>query len=101
MFAVGLDALYNLSIFIDKDIFSGNELILNHTLLTFLRLYSTDKLPNNNIKEVIVGSLLGDADIEMGDRAVNGRFKITQSTKHQDYFSTLSEIFKEFCSSLP
>ena len=70
------------------------------TFLTFLRSYST----NNSLdktKEVIVGSLLGDADIELRGRAINGRFKIIQSTKHKDYFLMLFEIFSQFCSTPP
>lgn len=75
------------------------ELILSSTILTSLRSYST----NNSIdktKEVIVGSLLGDADIELRGRAINGRFKIIQSTKHKDYFLMLFEIFSQYCSTL-
>ena len=70
------------------------------TFLTFLRSYST----NNSLdktKEVIVGSLLGDADIELRGRAINGRFKIIQSTKYKDYFLMLFEIFSQFCSTPP
>ena len=77
MFAVGLDASSNLPIFINKDIFFDSDLILNSTLLTFLRSYSTKYSPSE-IKEVIVGSLLGDGHIELSGRAINGRFKITQ-----------------------
>ena len=60
MFAVGLDALFNLSIYIylNKHSLFETELILSSTILTTLRSYST----NNSLdetKEVIVGSLLG------------------------------------------
>ena len=90
MFAVGLDALFNLSIYIylNKHSLFETELILSSTFVTSLRSYST----NNSLdetKEVIVGSLLGDADIELKGRAINGRFKIIQSTKYKDYFLML------------
>ena len=98
MFAVGLDALFNLSIYIDEHSLFETELILSSTFVTSLRSYST----NNSLdetKEVIVGSLLGDADIELRGRAINGRFKIVQSTKYKDYFFMLFEIFSQFCSA--
>ena len=98
MFAVGLDALFNLSIYINEHSLFETELILSSTFLTSLRSYST----NNSLdetKEVIVGSLLGDADIELRGRAINGRFKIVQSTKYKDYFFMLFEIFSQFCSA--
>ena len=102
MFAVGLDALFNLSIYIylNKHSLFETELILSSTILTTLRSYST----NNSLdktNEVIVGCLLGDADIELRGRAINGRFKIIQSTKYKDYFLMLFEIFSQFCSTPP
>ena len=98
MFAVGLDALFDLSIYIDEHSLFETELILSSIFVTSLRSYST----NNSLdetKEVIVGSLLGDADIELRGRAINGRFKIVQSTKYKDYFFMLFEIFSQFCSA--
>ena len=101
MFAVGLDALFNLSIYIDEHSLFETELILSSTFVTSLRSYST----NNSLdetKEVIVGSLLGDADIELRGRAINGRFKIVQSTKYiaaRYYLFMLFDIFSQFCSS--
>lgn len=83
MFSVGLDALFNLSIYNNEHSLFETELILSNTIFTYLRSYST----NNSLdktKEVIVGSLLGDADIELRGRAKNGRFKIIQSTKYKD-----------------
>ena len=58
MFAVGLDVLYNLSIYITEHSLFETELILSSTFLTSLRSYSI----NNSLdetREVIVGSLLG------------------------------------------
>ena len=98
MFAVGLDVLYNLSIYITEHSLFETELILSSTFLTSLRSYSI----NNSLdetREVIVGSLLGEGDIELRGRAINGRFKIIQSTKYKDYFLMLFEIFSQFCST--
>ena len=92
MFTVGLDALLNLSIYFNEYSLFETELILSSTLLTSLRSYSTNNSLNVT-KQIIVGSLLGDADIELRGRAINGRFKITQSTKYQDYFFMLFETF--------
>ena len=103
MFAVGLDVLYNLSIYITEHSLFETELILSSTFLTSLRSYSI----NNSLdetREVIVGSLLGDGDIELRGRDINGRFKIIQSTKHKDYFLMLfvrrSFFFSVLLSSL-
>ena len=98
IFAVGLDVLYNLSTYITEHSLFETELILSSTFLTSLRSYSI----NNSLdetREVIVGSLLGDGDIELRGRDINGRFKIIQSTKHKDYFLMLVEIFSQFCST--
>ena len=100
MFAVGLDALFNLSIYNNEHSLFETELILSSIFLTSLRSYSI----NNSLdetREVIVGSLLGDGDIELRGRAINGRFKIIQSTKYKDYFLMLFEIFSQFCSTPP
>ena len=35
----------------------------------------------------------------MRGRAINGRFKVIQSTKYKDYFLMLFEIFNQFCST--
>lgn len=83
MYAVGLDALIRTSINSKKNITTNNTYSLSQ------------------IKEIIVGSLLGDADIEMGKRALNGRFKITQSIKYEDYLYMLFDIFSQFCLSSP
>lgn len=100
MFTVGLDALFNLFIYINENENSlfETKLILIKTLLTSLRSYSTNNSLNET-KEVIVGSLLGDANIELRGRSTNSRFKISQSTKHQDYFYMLFKIFSQFCSN--
>ena len=81
MFAVGLDALFNSSIYINKHSLFETKLIFSSTILTSLRSDSLARATNksfNEIKEVIVGSLLGDGHIELSGRAINGRFKITQ-----------------------
>lgn len=62
MFSVGLDALFNLSIYNNEHSLFETELILSGTLLTSLRSYSTNNSLNVT-KQVIVGSLLGDAVI--------------------------------------
>lgn len=96
LYTVGLDALLSLSIEFNKYNLFETELILSSTLLTSSK--SNYNYPDK-IKEVIVGSLLGDADIEIGARAINGRLKITQSIKYEDYFNMLFENFSQFCST--
>lgn len=52
-------------------------------------------------REIIIGSLLGDAHIEMGGRAINGRFRIAQSIKYEYYLFSLFGILSQFCLSSP
>jgi len=42
------------------------------------------------IKEIIFGSLLGDAKLEMAPRSVNARFGFIQAEFKKDYFLSVS-----------
>jgi len=83
MFAVGLD-----------------ETVIHSTLslasITPIahRVYSKDE-----IKQIVFGSLLGDAKLGMSERSVNARFGFIQSEIHAPYFLTFYSIFSEYCSS--
>jgi hypothetical protein len=79
MYTVGLDVLISSSIFsnlysilsIEDCFFISIELFKICMLITDTNHYSLKK-----IKDVLVGSFLGDGYIEMEDRALNGRFRI-------------------------
>jgi|SRR6266487_6272266 len=50
------------------------------------------------IKEIIFGSILGDGKLEKTIRSKNARFGIIQSIKAKDYFIVLYSIFSVFFS---
>jgi hypothetical protein len=52
----------------------------------------------NYVKEIIFGSLLGDAKIEMPPRGLNARFGFTQSLDKKEYFLSVLNSLGEICS---
>lgn len=50
------------------------------------------------IKEIIFGSLLGDAKLEMAPRSVNARFGFIQAEFKKDYFLSVSSSLSAVCS---
>lgn len=50
----------------------------------------------NELKEIIFGSLLGDGSLEKSLKSKNARFKFSQTIKAKDYFLQLYFIFKPF-----
>ena len=50
----------------------------------------------NELKEIIFGSLLGDGSLEKSLKSKNARFKFSQTIKAKDYFLQLYSIFKPF-----
>lgn len=65
-----------------------------------LRLSSAERsaisLPDE-VKEVLVGILLGDAHINKRSPTANSRLAYGQTTKHEEYFDLVYNIFKPFC----
>ncbi|KAF2135074.1 uncharacterized protein K452DRAFT_340150 [Aplosporella prunicola CBS 121167] len=49
-------------------------------------------------KEIIFGSLLGDAKLEMPPRGLNARFGFTQAEFQKDYFISVSSSLSAICS---
>ena len=83
MFAVGLDEFCNLILY--------SQLISSKVVI--------NKPSINNIsKEIIFGSLLGDAKLELPPRGLNARFGFTQSLDKKDYFLSLLNSLSEICS---
>lgn len=52
---------------------------------------------NEEIKQIIFGSLLGDAKLELPARGKNARFGFIQSKKFESYFLHLYSILKPYC----
>src|SRR5277367_1406921 len=51
------------------------------------------------IKEIIFGSLLGDGKLEKSIRSKNARFGLIQSIKFKEFFIALYRILSDFCST--
>lgn len=125
MFSVGLDAFMHLFVFNLYSFFTVIYLCLNTRKIVSLVILSkkvekfelldekisSDKLSiiksnnelpiykENEIKEIILGSLLGDGNLEKSIKSINARFGFIQSTKARDYFIFLYSIFSPFCST--
>src|SRR3972149_4756011 len=56
---------------------------------------------NKELKEILVGKLLGDAHMELQKGAKNYRLKIEHSFKQKDYVDWLYKHFSLFCSTPP
>ena len=52
---------------------------------------------SDDVKEVLVGILLGDAHISKRSLTANSRLHYGQTTKHKEYFLFVYDIFKSFC----
>ena len=74
MFAVGLDEFCDLILY--------SQLIVT-------KVENNKPFISNEVKEIIFGSLLGDAKLEMPPRGKNARFGFTQSLDKKDYFLSL------------
>jgi hypothetical protein len=100
MFSVGLDEFENLILY--------SQLIVYFPLaLAFQKLKKEKqkaKIEKNKpfiskeVKEIIFGSLLGDAKIELPPRGLNARFGFTQSLDKKEYFLSVLNSLGEICS---
>ena len=70
MFSVGLDVLEGLILCNQINVIIKND---------------TDNIPLNEIKQIIFGSLLGDASLEFSIRSWNARLSFIQSINHFSY----------------
>jgi len=53
------------------------------------------------LKEILVGLLLGDLNAEKQKTSVNIRLRFIQGTIHIDYLEHLFKLFSDYCSSAP
>lgn len=105
MFSVGLDALNitNFYYFIQYNDYSSWTFCASINTLNILPIVSSStktknfNYSNEEIKQIIFGSLLGDAKLELAARGKNARFGFIQSIKFESYFLHLNSIFKPYC----
>jgi len=55
-------------------------------------------IAGEEVKEIIFGSLLGDAKLELPPRGLNARFGFTQSLDKKEYFLSVLNYLGEICS---
>lgn len=83
MFSVGLDEFCNLILY--------SQLIKAKI--------EKDRAPiSKEVKEIIFGSLLGDAKLELPPRGLNARLGFIQSLDKKDYFLSVLNSLEELCS---
>jgi hypothetical protein len=56
---------------------------------------------SSQLKEILVGLLLGDLYVQKEKKAVNARLFFEQGTVHKEYLLHLYELFKSFCLQAP
>jgi hypothetical protein len=61
---------------------------------------SSNNLPPQ-LKDILVGSLLGDGSIRKSSLNSNAYFTIGQCMKNSEYILHLYELFKDYCSASP
>jgi len=104
MYSIGLDELVlNFSSNFEYNL--ECVLCFNFNFLYFLSILPIKPSENYNeyteeeIKQVIFGSLLGDGKLELSLKALNARFGFIQSVIHKEYFLSLFSILKPYCSA--
>ena len=83
MFSVGLDE---------------SESLILYSQIIVAKIDKNKPFISNEIKEIIFGSLLGDAQIELPPRGLNARFGFTQSLDKKEYFLSVLNSLGEICS---
>ena len=56
---------------------------------------------SSELKEILVGSMLGDLSCERPTPRSNTRMQFKQSTKNREYIAQLYLLFSEYCGSSP
>jgi hypothetical protein len=83
MFSVGLDEFFNLILYSQSIV---------------AKIKDNKPLISDKAKEIIFGSLLGDAKLELPPRGLNVRFGFTQSADKKDYFLSVLNYLEEINS---
>ena len=107
MFSVGLDEFESLILYsqlIAAKIENNKPFISRFNLQLPCRKSSTletkreQKDNRNEVKEIIFGSLLGDAKLELPPRGLNARFGFTQSLDKKEYFLSVLNSLGDICT---
>lgn len=56
---------------------------------------------SQKLKEIVVGLLLGDLNVQKQKGGVNARLRFEQGVIHKEYLFHLYSIFQEYCSQAP
>lgn len=56
---------------------------------------------SQKLKEIVVGLLLGDLNVQKQKGGVNARLRFEQGVIHKEYLFHLYSIFQEYCSQVP
>jgi cytochrome c oxidase subunit 1 len=105
MYAVGLDD--QMHFFINTDLYSIGNYNLAFCVpslhFCFWARHASLNVNTNELREIVFGSLLGDAKLEIPPRGINARFGFTQSESHSEYFYSFYNIFSSLslCSVPP
>ena len=86
------------------EILTGQLLVSSLVPVKPKRLTNLDKSQftlSDELKQIIVGLLLGDLYANKQKGSVNTRLKFEQSTVHKDYIEHLYELFGNYFSSTP
>ena len=83
MFSVGLDEFCNLILY--------SQVII-------AKIEDNKSIISNKAKNIIFGSLLGEANLELPPRGLNARFGFTQSVDKKDYFLSVLNYLEEISS---
>jgi LAGLIDADG DNA endonuclease family protein len=94
MFSVGLDEFKNLILY-SQLIASKSKSIASKSKA---QIGNNKPFISNEVKEIIFGSLLGDAKLELPPRGLNARFGFTQSLEKKDYFLSVLDLLSEINS---
>lgn len=103
MYAVGLDVQTNY--FLESGLYSfvglQNTLCFSSLKIFLWSRHASSSYNTEELREIIFGSLLGDAKLELPPRGINARFGFTQSVKHSEYFYSFYNIFNNlsFCGA--
>lgn len=89
MFSVGLDELLFFILFPQQNI----------DRRSCLSTVGAIEKSEDNIKEILFGSILGDGKLEMAPRAVNARFGFIQSEDKKEYFLFVLDKLSTICSA--
>ena len=91
MFSVGLDELLFFILFPQQP--------RNIDKISCLSAVGAIEKSEDNIKEILFGSILGDGKLEMAPKAVNARFGFIQSEDKKEYFLFVLDKLSILCSA--